>query len=77
MFWAARRTRSLVRLVVRLNRLSKIGATMIMVGVLMAAYGRLKDHATFNQVGTGLFLSGFVVYFMGRARDWRERQKIK
>ncbi|MCZ6786767.1 MAG: hypothetical protein O7E54_06335 [Planctomycetota bacterium] len=67
----------MVRLVVRLNRLSKIGATMIMVGVLLAAYGKLKDHATLNDVGTGFFLAGFVVYFIGRARDWRQRQKIR
>ncbi len=66
----------MVRLVVRLNRLSKIGATMIMVGVALAAYGRLQDHATFNQIGTGLFFGGFVVYFVGRARDWRKRQMI-
>ena len=66
----------MVRLVVRLNRLSKIGATMAMVGVMLAAYGRMKDHATFNEVGTGLLLGGFVVYFIGRGRDWRQRQKI-
>ena len=76
MSWVTRRTRSLVRLVVRINRVSKIGATMVMVGVLLAAYGRVKDHATLNDVGTGLFLGGFVVYFIGRARDWRQRQKI-
>ncbi len=66
----------MVRLVIRLNRLSKIGATMIMVGVALAAYAKLKDHATLNEVGTGLFLGGFVVYFIGRGQDWRQRQKI-
>ena len=65
------------RLVIRLNAVSKIGATMIIVGVALSLYARAGgDNETWNRWGIITFVSGFIVYFVGRARDFRKRTRL-
>ena len=58
----------MVRLVLRLNPTSKIGATIIGIGVLMSVYARMNNGPLrLNQAGVVLFVVGLIVYFAGRA----------
>ena len=77
MSWATRRTRSLVKLVLRLNTTSKVGATILAIGVLTSAYARINNGPLWlNQTGMVLFISGLLVYFAGRAAFYKSRSRV-
>ncbi|MEE8104315.1 MAG: hypothetical protein V3T86_02135 [Planctomycetota bacterium] len=67
----------MVRLVIRLNRTSKIGATLIGIGVLMSVYARMNNGPLpLNQAGVVIFVTGFIVYFAGRAAHYKSRMRV-
>jgi len=67
----------LVRLVLKLNRTSKLGATIIGIGVLMSAYARANNGPLrVNQAGVVLFVVGLIVYFAGRASHYKNRMRV-
>ena len=67
----------MVRLVIRLNRTSKLGATLIGIGVLMSVYARMNNGPLrLNQAGMVIFVAGFIVYFAGRAAHYKSRMRV-
>lgn len=67
----------MVRLVLRLNRTSKLGATIIGIGVLMSVYARTNNGPMrVNQAGVVLFVVGLIVYFAGRASHYKNRMRV-
>ena len=74
---AARRTPSLVRLVLRLSRLAKVAATVAGVGACLAVYGKLRNVDWATLVGSLAFFGAVIVYYAERLRMIRNRRKTQ
>ena len=58
----------MVRLVVRLSPLAKVGATLGGLGVAVAVYGELSSTHWAQVAGRVLVIGGGLIYLIGRAR---------
>jgi hypothetical protein len=64
----------LVRPVLRLSPLAKVGATVVLVGAALALWADRSETAWAVLVSRGLLIAGFVLYVVARVRMVRGRR---
>ena len=64
-----------MKLVLRLNRAARIGAVLILAGVALGLYGRMKEVAWASRASVAVIVVGAILYYTSRFRSFRQKRK--
>ncbi len=66
----------MVKLVLRLSPVAKIGAVFVLVGVAFGIYSRMQAIEWAGRVSIVLVVIGAILYYASRIQSFRQKRKV-